>query len=179
MGLYDIASQHVVAIKARLGIWLCGCSQRRLKDIKVTLQSVIYCDYFGLVAQKCEKMQWGPTRYVSFPTAVNILKCVLLDRELRADTTDAQLLFHTNSDGSSNNYFCDHLSIFLLEERFSKCNKTSNHQTFCSDIIHFYSCSINFPYSVANKRDDGMRARPLIVLAVHKEKKIILGIFFL
>lgn len=56
----------------------------------------------------------------------------------------------------------------------TKCNKTSNHQTFCSDIIHFDSCSIHFPvsavYSVANyKRDAGMRAWPLIVLAVHRE----------
>lgn len=26
----------------------------------------------------------------------------------------------------------------------TKCNKTSNHQTFCHDVIHFDSCIINF-----------------------------------
>lgn len=116
MRLYDIATQHIVSIKARLGIWLCDCSQRRLKDIKVMLQSVIYRDYFVLVEQKCEKLQWGPTRYVSSPTAVNIFKCVLLDRKVKADTTGSQLLFPTNSDGRSNNCFCDHRSISFLEE---------------------------------------------------------------
>lgn len=82
MRLNDIASQHIVSDKAGFGIWPCDCSQRRLKDTKVTLQSLIYCDYIVLAAQKCEKLQWGPTRYVSFPTAVNIFTCSRLKTKI-------------------------------------------------------------------------------------------------
>lgn len=112
MRLYNIASQHIVSIRARLGIWLPICSERK-RHLRYQ-SNTAFCGLLSLVlvAQEYEKLQQGPTRYVSSPAAVNIFKCVLLDRKLKSDTTDAEHLFPTNSDGSSHHYFCDYLSIF-------------------------------------------------------------------
>lgn len=72
---------------------------------------------------------------------------------------------------------------FLFWRNKTKCNKTSNHKIFCSDIIHFDFCSIHFPassvYSVANnKKDSGMGAWPPYCLSSPKGQKEYWGFFF-